>query len=296
MEALRKKWNSSRGASILLALLFLLVCMMVGASVLMAAASNAGKIRSNREEHQKYFTLSSALTLLCDEIQEAEYVGQYYYGYVEVMKKVEYTDDNGKTQTKWEPDFNRHYYWQVAGALRKKGTGTNATNPAVDWELKNCLPLYNDLDQIFANYFAVPASEQKSGDRYVYDIWKDILPQSPYTVTVTVPDSAEAFASVTVTAKMNSAGAITLTATLTDDNSYIMEARLTPKEGHPRNVILLSGELSEPNFGKEEGNSMKLERDSNGKPPGAQYETKPLTWELEYIVKKEAPAKEGGTP
>lgn len=295
MEALRKKWNSSRGASILLALLFLLVCMMVGASVLMAAASNAGKIRSNREEQQKYFTLSSALTLLCDEIQEAEYVGQYYYGYVEVMKKVEYTDDNGKTQTKWEHDFNRHYYWQVAGTLRKK-TDTNAVNPAVDWELKELLPLYNDLDQIFADYFAVPASEQISGDSYVYDRRKDILPKSPYTVTVTVPDRTEAFASVTVTAKMNSAGAITLTATFTDDNSYIMEARLTPKEGHPRDVIRLSGKLSGPCLWKEEGNSMNPERGADGTPPGKKYETKSLTWELEYIVKKEAPAKEGGTP
>lgn len=292
MEALRRKWNSSRGASILLALLFLLVCMMVGASVLMAAASNAGKIRSNREEQQKYFTLSSALTLLCDEIQEAEYVGQYYYGYVDVQKWVWIDNDNGD----WQHDFNRHYYWRVAGTLRKKGTGTNATNPAVDWELKELLPLYNDLDQIFADYFSVPASEQKSGDRYVYDIWKDILPQSPYTVTVTVPDSAEAFASVTVTAKMNSAGAITLTATLTDDNSYIMEARLTPKEGHPRNVILLSGQLSELYLGEEKGTPITPKRKDDGTPPGKKYETNSLTWELEYIVKKEAPAKEGGTP
>ena len=40
-----------------------LVCAMVGASVLMAAASNAGKSRSSREEQQKYLTLSSAMHL-----------------------------------------------------------------------------------------------------------------------------------------------------------------------------------------------------------------------------------------
>ena len=47
MNTLRKKLHSQRGASILLALLFLLVCMMAAASVLMAAVSNAGKSRSN---------------------------------------------------------------------------------------------------------------------------------------------------------------------------------------------------------------------------------------------------------
>ena len=41
MGSIRGKLRSQRGASILLALLFLLACMMVAASVLMAAASNA---------------------------------------------------------------------------------------------------------------------------------------------------------------------------------------------------------------------------------------------------------------
>ena len=77
MKRLRKKLHSERGASILLALLFFLVCMMVGASVLAAAASNAGKIRSNRTEQQKYLTLSSAIRLICDELEQAEYRGTY---------------------------------------------------------------------------------------------------------------------------------------------------------------------------------------------------------------------------
>ena len=52
MKTLREKLHSQSGASILLALLFLLVCMMAAASVLTAAVSNAGKIRSNYEEQQ----------------------------------------------------------------------------------------------------------------------------------------------------------------------------------------------------------------------------------------------------
>ena len=77
MRRMRGKWESQSGASILLALLFLLVCMMVSASVLMAAASNAGKIRSNYEEQQRYLALSSALRLVAGELERAEYRGRY---------------------------------------------------------------------------------------------------------------------------------------------------------------------------------------------------------------------------
>lgn len=77
MKRLREKWNSQGGASILLALLFLLVCMTAAASVLTAAASNAGKLRSNYGEQQKYLALSSALRLAAGQIGKAEYRGAY---------------------------------------------------------------------------------------------------------------------------------------------------------------------------------------------------------------------------
>lgn len=78
-NAIRRKLKSSSGASLLLALVFLLLSAVVSASVLMAAVSNAGRSRSKLEEHQKYLALSSALTLLSDEIREAEYTGRYLY-------------------------------------------------------------------------------------------------------------------------------------------------------------------------------------------------------------------------
>ena len=51
MKRVKEKLKSRRGASILLALLFLLVCVLVAMSVLMAAASNAGKIRKIGRAH-----------------------------------------------------------------------------------------------------------------------------------------------------------------------------------------------------------------------------------------------------
>lgn len=73
MKQLREKLHSQNGASILLALLFLLVCMMAAASILMAAVSNAGKIRSNYEEQQQYLALSSAIRLVSSQLERAAY-------------------------------------------------------------------------------------------------------------------------------------------------------------------------------------------------------------------------------
>lgn len=77
MKRLKEKLKNSDGASLLLSLLVFLLCVMVAASVLAAAVSNAGKTRSSRVEQQRYQTLSSALSLICGEIEKVEYVGKY---------------------------------------------------------------------------------------------------------------------------------------------------------------------------------------------------------------------------
>ena len=199
MKALRKKWNSCQGASILLALLFLLVCMMVGASIVMAAASNMGKIDSNKKEQQKYLTLASALNLLCDELENAQYVGQYDYlqepckeyiyikedgsetivtGSVNEDGETVYTDSDGNEYTDGDENnpnagailrddngnaFTVHdqhrTYIQKGGALTLKD-GTTGT-----W-LSTVLPLVNDLDYIFANQFYMPENRKIDGDAY----------------------------------------------------------------------------------------------------------------------------------
>lgn len=79
MKAVRQKLKSQQGASILLALLFFLICILVAVSLLMAAVSNAGKIRSNREEHQKHLAVSSALELVCDDFLTVTYTVKYEF-------------------------------------------------------------------------------------------------------------------------------------------------------------------------------------------------------------------------
>lgn len=165
MEALRNKLKSRRGASILLALLFLLLCMMVGASLVMAAAASAGKIRGNKEEQQKYLTLSSALTLLVDELENAEYVGQYTYQRQELWTlRVEryYNADGTLDWEDWwyEPGTFTNTYTQLENVLGAAGTG-QANLP--HWDLA-VLPLYKNMDQIFRNNFpAAPAANPELG-------------------------------------------------------------------------------------------------------------------------------------
>ena len=164
MKRLRKKLHSERGASILLALLFFLVCMMVGASVLAAAASNAGKIRSNQTEQQKYLTLSSAIRLICDELnQQAKYTGKY-----------------------------KTYEWTVP---EKKDAEGNVISPAIDYfycqqqagdytcgDLTQAIPLGPELDAIFNRQF-----EGKDG--YGKADGLDLEAASIiHTLTVTLPE------------------------------------------------------------------------------------------------------------
>lgn len=283
MKALWKKWKSSQGASILMALLFLLVCMMVGASVLMAAASNAGKIRSNREEQQRYLTLSSALTLICDELESVEYVGKYDYTKTPVY--ITEIDAEGKEQKVL--DHYKHSYTQQPGELRKKGGAA--------WDLNKTLPLYNDLDATFADHFEVPDREAAAIDEYVYTPLKGAVmqPRGPHTVKVKTGDSVAESTyggltdEVTIKAELNAKGEITLTATFTADDSYIMEAVLKPG-GKPENVIVLSASpAKQTNFGVERETPPTVEQDK----AEVNETLNKLTWTLEHIVKKEA----GGT-
>lgn len=77
MKRLKEKLKSNDGASLILSLLVFLLCIMVAASILAAAVSNAGKARSDRVEQQRYQALSSAMRLVCGELEKVEYKGKY---------------------------------------------------------------------------------------------------------------------------------------------------------------------------------------------------------------------------
>ena len=63
MQAIRRKLNSQRGASMLMALLLMLVGIMVSAVIISAATSAAVNKRSEKELQQAYLAVSSAAEL-----------------------------------------------------------------------------------------------------------------------------------------------------------------------------------------------------------------------------------------
>ena len=68
-----KKLRSERGASILMALVLLLLASMVSAVILTAATSAARRVRNDREAQQDYLTVSSAAEMIRDSIQADRY-------------------------------------------------------------------------------------------------------------------------------------------------------------------------------------------------------------------------------
>lgn len=66
MRKLSEKLHSRRGASILLALMYLLVSVFIGAVALGSATTSAQKTQERREDQQTYLAVSSAAKLLRD--------------------------------------------------------------------------------------------------------------------------------------------------------------------------------------------------------------------------------------
>ena len=239
MEAIKKKLNSRRGASILLALLFMLVCIMAGASILTAAASNVGKTRSNREEQQKNLVLSSALTLLRNELENVTYTGKYKY-WTEVTNPTGFDPGTSDPATVTEA---KHHYEQTDGTLESTSS----------WLKGSVLPLLNkDMDVVFANNFEVSDAVKniKRAVRSADEFEATPLPglpaippsgASPYTLEIKANATGGAdvygdlLSTVRIYVKVKADGNIALKAVLLDasggETAYIMEALLSPESG-----------------------------------------------------------------
>lgn len=288
MNCLKAKLQSEGGASILLALLMFLVCAMVGASVLAAAASNAGKARSNRTEQQSYLTLSSAIRLVADELEEARYMGKYR---VWEWETPEEKDGEGNVIKPAEIFF---YMEQVQGSftgghlLPSAGTGTAL------------IPLRGELDAIFNQQLraAYPKCKTPAG-LLLTDA------SETHTLTVTLPEGLDGYPAsnsgpesyrlsrmVTVRVKLDhSTRHILLTAwvgdsgTPPDKGEDTMTAELVAKVPDPTDPSkLIPGNLS------LDYSPMGRTAEESG-PPGGTGGTDmdaaggPLQWELNWIKK-----------
>lgn len=97
-----RKLKSSRGMSILMGLLLLLVCATAGAAALTSAASNAGRYTHMRRDQQRYLAVSSAARLVRDQLCEGEYEASAS------LREI-------YTRRRRGPNENGSYYWITTG-------------------------------------------------------------------------------------------------------------------------------------------------------------------------------------
>ncbi len=76
-NTVKHKLQSQGGDSLLIALLYFLAAMMVGAVVLTAAATNAGRLARNRQEQQNYLAVASAARLVARDLRNANFSAGY---------------------------------------------------------------------------------------------------------------------------------------------------------------------------------------------------------------------------
>lgn len=68
-----KKLESSKGASLTFALLAFLVCAVISAVLLASASASAGRLSNLAESDQRYYAVTSAAQLFCDELDGQEF-------------------------------------------------------------------------------------------------------------------------------------------------------------------------------------------------------------------------------
>ena len=69
MNNMRRKLRSEKGASITFALLLFLVCSVVSIVVVVAGSAAAGRMSQRAETDQRYYAVTSAVELLCDDFK-----------------------------------------------------------------------------------------------------------------------------------------------------------------------------------------------------------------------------------
>jgi hypothetical protein len=122
---MKNKLINESGASIIIALLFFLICTAVGASIFAAAKANSSRLALQRKTEQAYLTVRSAAELIADTITKP---GEAFA--VHTVTETTYSDGSVSTNESWNKKYssvslNHKIYDCVYGLL--SGTGTENT-------------------------------------------------------------------------------------------------------------------------------------------------------------------------
>lgn len=170
MRRLKEKFKSNEGASLILALLVFLLCIMVAFSVLAAAVSNAGRARSVRVEQQRYQTLSSAVRLICGELEKVEYTGKY-----EVSE--------------WNTGGVNYFYCrQQNGEFKMQSAYSGQTLRLADFSFLTD-GLKKEMDEVFRRRFRKEDGSGDAKEGYAPLADAEVAAASAACLTVTLPDN-----------------------------------------------------------------------------------------------------------
>lgn len=95
MRSVIQKLKSKSGVSMIAALLFLLLCAMVGGVVLTAASVSAGKVQRDRAAYQKTLAVASAAKLLQEDLQGLKFTGVYQSAVTTTTRITPQKNDDG---------------------------------------------------------------------------------------------------------------------------------------------------------------------------------------------------------
>ena len=102
MRKAAEKLKSSRGASLMMALLLFLACAVVGSAVLTAGTAASGRMSKIAESDQRYYSVNSAANLLIDLLQDQTVTVRKVESSKGSEAEVYYRSEDNPTFTKYE--------------------------------------------------------------------------------------------------------------------------------------------------------------------------------------------------
>lgn len=184
MDRSRQKLNSERGASMLLALLFLFFCLAIGAIVLTAATATGGRQARIRTQQQEYLSVQSAARTLRDELQSLKFTGTYTSTMHHWKTSHTETNEDGSTTTTET--------WHQAGptfAIETKDLTGSPLNTLLATDYLACYKGGSDIpSDLYASYLPATHSTALSvGDADAIDeVEAQFRLESDFTLVVTL--------------------------------------------------------------------------------------------------------------
>ncbi len=108
MQKVLKKLKSKAGTSLILALVFMLVCAFVGAVVLASSTANVGRTAKLKEDNQDYLSQRSAATLILDKLFEKDVNGKgdIVLNYSQIATKTTKVTVVNDKRTEYPPEYS----------------------------------------------------------------------------------------------------------------------------------------------------------------------------------------------